>query len=145
MGRLLTTAAGCVHICPGAICQALADLGTHHLALPSAHILNLIVHGQEVDSLHLVPSQAPVPDAPFPGRVYDLATWGVSQEGVKSGMVGETGKAESAGWGWGRGRGEPRAWSMDWWRTEGLGWDARGWKWGWVQNSAEGQKVMSQD
>lgn len=73
-GRLLTTAAGGVHLCPGAVGQALADLGPHHLALSAAHVLNLVVHGQEADSLHLVPSQAPVPDAPFPGRVYDLAT-----------------------------------------------------------------------
>lgn len=72
--RLLTTAAGCVHICPGAIGQALSDLGPHHLSLSPAHILNLIVHRQEVDSLHLVTSQAPVPDTPFPRRVYDLAT-----------------------------------------------------------------------
>lgn len=73
LGMLLTAAAGSVHVCPGAVGQALADLGPHHLALPPAHVLDLIVHGQEVDRLHLVPSQAPVPDAPFPGRVYDLA------------------------------------------------------------------------
>lgn len=72
--RLLTTAAGCVHIRPGAVGQALAHLGPHHLALPPAHIFNLIVHRQEVDGLHLVASQAAIPDAPFPGRVYDLAT-----------------------------------------------------------------------
>lgn len=43
--RLLTTAAGCVHVCPGAVGQALAHLGPHHLTLPPAHIFNLIVHG----------------------------------------------------------------------------------------------------
>lgn len=75
LGADSDTTAGYVHICPGAICQALSDLGPHHLTLSPAHILNLIVHGQKVDSLHLVPSQAPVPDAPFPGWVYDLATF----------------------------------------------------------------------
>lgn len=96
LGADSDTAAGRVHICPGAVGQALAHLGPHHLALPPAHILNLIVHGQEVDSLHLVPSQAPVPDAPFPGRVYDLATWGVSPQGERNRrMVG--GGGEGAG------------------------------------------------
>lgn len=72
--RLLTTTAGCVHIRPGAVSQALAHLGPHHLALPSAHIFDLVVHRQEVDGLHLVASQATVPDATFPGRMYNLAS-----------------------------------------------------------------------
>lgn len=72
--RVLTAAAGYVHVSPGAVGKALTDLWANHLSLSPAHILNLIVHWQEVDSLHLVTSQAPVPNAPFPWRMYNLAT-----------------------------------------------------------------------
>lgn len=75
LGADSDTAAGCVHIRPGAVGQAFAHLGPHHLALPTAHVFDLIVHRQEVDGLHLVASQATVPDATFPGRMYNLATF----------------------------------------------------------------------
>lgn len=56
-------------------------------------------------------------------------------------MVGEKGKSRVSSWRQ-ESQGVVSGQVED--RREGMGWDARGWEWGWVQNSAEGQRVMSQ-